>query len=55
MLLAAAAGGPRCAIGRLADARLEAQGTQPVRMCIAAMRHFRALHAAACDPAGAEA
>lgn len=34
--------------------RLEAQGTQPVGICIAAMRHFRSLHTATCDPAGAE-
>lgn len=33
--------------------RLEAQGSQPVGLCIAAMRHFRTLHAAASDPTGA--
>lgn len=33
--------------------RLYAQGTQPVALCIAAMRHFRQLHAAASDPGGA--
>ena len=35
--------------------RLYAQGTQPVGLCIAAMRHFRQLHAAASDPGGAAA
>ncbi len=33
--------------------RLEGQGTLPVTICIAALRHFRILHAAATDPAGA--
>ncbi|MBK5934912.1 DNA polymerase III delta subunit [Rhodovulum imhoffii] len=32
--------------------RLAAQGVQPVGLCIAANRHFRALHAAASDPGG---
>lgn len=32
--------------------RLEAQGTNAVTLCIAAMRHFRALHAAMTDPGG---
>jgi DNA polymerase-3 subunit delta len=32
--------------------RLEGQGTLPVTICIAALRHFRILHAAACDPQG---
>ena len=32
--------------------RLQAQGTQPVALCIGASRHFRALHAAASDPGG---
>ncbi len=32
--------------------RLEAQGVQPVGLCIGATRHFRALHAAAADPGG---
>ena len=41
--------------GRAADLgplmrRLEGQGTSAVTICIAALRHFRALHAAACDP-----
>jgi DNA polymerase-3 subunit delta len=35
--------------------RLKAQGVAPVTLCIAALRHFRALHAAACHPNGAEA
>lgn len=35
--------------------RLYAQGTQPVALCIAAMRHFRQLHTAASDPGGAAA
>lgn len=33
-------------------ARLRDQGVTPVSLCIAATRHFRALHAAASDPAG---
>ena len=32
--------------------RIEAQGTQPVTLCIATLRHFRALHQAASDPGG---
>ncbi|MGL4237676.1 DNA polymerase III subunit delta [Tabrizicola sp.] len=32
--------------------RLEGQGVLPVTICIGALRHFRILHAAACDPAG---
>jgi len=35
--------------------RIEAQGTTPVTLAIAALRHFRALHAAASDPGGAQA
>lgn len=35
--------------------RLEGQGVQPVALCIAATRHFRALHVAASDPGGAAA
>lgn len=35
--------------------RLEGQGTQAVGLCIAAMRHFRALHVAVTDPAGVPA
>ncbi len=33
--------------------KLEAQGVQPVGLCIGAMRHFRALYTAASDPGGA--
>ena len=33
--------------------RVEAQGILPVSIAIAALRHFRALHAASCDPGGA--
>ena len=32
--------------------RIEGQGVSPVTLCIAALRHFRALHGAAADPAG---
>lgn len=32
--------------------RLQGQGVQPVGLCIAATRHFRALHAATSDPGG---
>lgn len=32
--------------------RLQAQGVQPVGLCIGTLRHFRALHAAASDPSG---
>ncbi|WP_017999122.1 DNA polymerase III subunit delta [Paracoccus sp. N5] len=32
--------------------RIEGQGTAPVTLCIAALRHFRALHAGASDPGG---
>jgi DNA polymerase-3 subunit delta len=32
--------------------KLEGQGVQPVGLCIGATRHFRTLHAAACDPGG---
>ena len=35
--------------------RIEGQGIAPVTLCIAALRHFRALHAAASDPGGAVA
>ncbi|GAA6209281.1 DNA polymerase III subunit delta [Cognatishimia sp. WU-CL00825] len=34
-------------------AKLQAQGTQPVGLCIGATRHFRALYTAASDPGGA--
>lgn len=33
--------------------RLEGQGVQPVALCIGALRHFRILHTASSDPAGA--
>ncbi len=33
--------------------RLEGQGVNPVTLCIGALRHFRTLHFAACDPGGA--
>ncbi len=33
-------------------ARLQAQGVDPVGLCIGATRHFRALHAACADPGG---
>lgn len=49
-------------VGAVADARrevigplfrrLEGQGVLPVTICIAALRHFRVLHAAVCDPQG---
>ena len=35
--------------------RTEAQGIAPVTLCIAALRHFRALHAASADPGGPQA
>lgn len=35
--------------------RLEGQGVGPVTLCIGALRHFRALHAAASDPGGPSA
>ena len=35
--------------------RIEAQGIAPVTLCIAALRHFRALHAASADPGGPQA
>ncbi|MFM2354465.1 MAG: hypothetical protein RLZZ528_201 [Pseudomonadota bacterium] len=35
--------------------RLDGQGTAPTSICIAAIRHFRALHSAAADPGGAAA
>lgn len=46
--------------GRMTDVatlmrRLEGQGVNPVTLAIQAMRHFRALHAAASDPGGAAA
>jgi len=53
-LLAAVAMGRTEAVPGLVR-RLEGQGVQAVALCIAAIRHFRMLHAAATDPAGAEA
>ncbi|WBU53197.1 DNA polymerase III subunit delta [Paracoccus sp. SCSIO 75233] len=35
--------------------RIEGQGIAPVTICIAALRHFRALHAASTDPGGPQA
>lgn len=35
--------------------RIEGQGIAPVTICIAALRHFRALHVAASEPGGAAA
>ncbi|MDR0808259.1 MAG: DNA polymerase III subunit delta [Gemmobacter sp.] len=32
--------------------RMEGQGVLPVTLCIGALRHFRTLHALACDPRG---
>lgn len=53
-LIAAAADGEAAALGPLMR-RIETQGIAPVTICIAAMRHFRALHLAASDPGGAQA
>ncbi len=50
-ILHAAAEAEAGAIGPLL-ARLWGQGVQPVGLCIAAMRHFKALHAAASHPNG---
>lgn len=50
-LIDAVAEGRAQAIGPLFR-RLEGQGTLPVTICIAALRHFRILHAAATDPGG---
>lgn len=50
-LIAAVAEARANAIGPLFR-RLEGQGTQPTTICIAALRHFRILHAAATDPQG---
>jgi DNA polymerase-3 subunit delta len=50
-LIAAVAEARAQAIGPLFR-RLEGQGVLPVTICIAALRHFRILHAAATDPAG---
>ncbi len=53
-VLHAAAEGRTEAIGPIIS-RLESQGAQPVQLAIAAMRHFRQLHAVAADPGGAGA
>ncbi|MDX5351315.1 MAG: DNA polymerase III subunit delta [Paracoccaceae bacterium] len=50
-LIGAVAEGRSQAIGPLFR-RLEGQGVLPVTICIAALRHFRILHAAATDPQG---
>lgn len=50
-VIAAVAEGQPGAVGPLMQ-RLAAQGVQPVALAIAALRHFRALHAAASDPVG---
>lgn len=50
-LISAVAEARSAAIGPLFR-RLEGQGTLPVTICIAALRHFRILHAAATDPQG---
>ena len=50
-LISAVADARANAIGPLFR-RLEGQGTLPVTICIAALRHFRILHAAATDPQG---
>ena len=50
-LIGAVAEGRSQAIGPLFR-RLEGQGVLPVTICIAALRHFRILHAAVCDPQG---
>lgn len=51
-ILNAVAEGQASAVGKLMR-RLEGQGVNPVTLCIGALRHFRALHAAASDPGGA--
>ena len=53
-LLAAVADGRGRDIGPLMR-RLEGQGVNPVTLCIGALRHFRSLHIAACDPGGISA
>ena len=50
-LIIATTEGRAPAIGPLLR-RLEGQGTAPVTICIAALRHFRTLHLVAADPAG---
>lgn len=50
--VSAAAEGRSAALAALLR-RLEGQGVAPVALALAAQRHFRLLHAAACDPGGA--
>lgn len=50
-LIIATAEGRAATIGPLLR-RLEGQGTAPVTICIAALRHFRTLHLVAADPNG---
>lgn len=50
-ILHATAESEQGAIGPILS-RLSGQGVTPVSLCIAALRHFRALHAAACHPNG---
>ncbi len=53
-VLHAVAEGQAVTVGNLMR-RLQGQGVNPVTLCIGALRHFRALHAAASDPGGAAA
>ncbi len=53
-LIHAAADNNAAAIGPLVR-RLEGQGMAPVTVCISALRHFKALHIAACDSGGVSA
>ncbi|MDO5621489.1 MAG: DNA polymerase III subunit delta [Paracoccus sp. (in: a-proteobacteria)] len=53
-LIEAVADGDPARFGRLMR-RIESQGLAPVTIAIAALRHFRALHAASADPQGAGA
>ncbi|KAF0676523.1 DNA polymerase III subunit delta [Profundibacterium mesophilum] len=50
-MLAVIAGGRTAEVGPLLR-RLQAQGVQPVGLCIGAMRHFRTLHVVASDSGG---
>lgn len=50
-LIIATAEGRTATLGPLLR-RLEGQGTAPVTICIAALRHFRTLHLVAADPEG---
>lgn len=50
-LLALVAGGQSAKVSLMVR-RLEGQGVGAVSLCIGAMRHFRALHAACADPGG---